>query len=244
MDVISPNWPAPPRIKALSTTRLGGVSQGVYSALNLGDHVNDDSASVKTNREILENKGKLPNSPAWLEQIHGDLIVEVNHRSIGTVPRADGAWSAERDVICAVLTADCMPVLMTNRRGTKVAAVHAGWRGLAAGIVEKGVDIFDEEADQILVWAGPCIGPRAFEVGTEVQRQLGGPEEAYTPASSAGKVFANLALIAKQRLKAVGVSEFYSSNLCTYSDPHRYFSYRRDGQCGRMASLIWIESER
>ncbi len=242
MNFISPNWPAPPSIRALSTTRIGGVSKGVYSALNLGDHVDDDPNSVAKNREILKLNARLPSEPVWLDQIHGTRVVEATPLSKLETQTADGVWTNSSGVVCAILTADCLPLLLTNRKGNRVAAVHAGWRSLAAGIIEHGVNVFNEDPKDIFAWAGPCIGPATFEVGIDVMAELGGPKRAYLPSQSPGKVLANLALLAQTRLADIGVTEFYSSEQCTFSNPERYFSYRRDGQCGRMASLIWIDA--
>lgn len=241
MQFISPNWPAPPSVRALSTTRIGGASAGPYASMNLADHVDDESSAVAKNRQILTTQAQLPSEPVWLNQVHGVQVIDASLARKATRQTADGSWSACADVVCAVLTADCLPLLLTNKSGTRVAAIHAGWRGLAAGIVEQGVGVFEDQADQLMAWAGPCIGPTAFEVGLEVKAQLGGPEAAYKSAQSPAKVLADLALLTQSRLADIGVIDFYQSELCTVSNPEHYFSYRRDGQCGRTASLIWIE---
>ena len=241
------NWPAPKHIKALTTTVDGGVSQGVYQSLNLGLHVEDEAALVTKNRALLKQQLNLPNSPVWLNQVHGTDIVELTgQQSTSEQPLsdADGSYTRERNVVCGILTADCMPVFLTNKAGDRIAVLHAGWRGLADGIVEKGVKKLACPVDSIIAWAGPCIGSNAFEIGDEVRQQLGGADSSYFLSEKSSpeqiKWYADLYSLTKERLLNVGVTRFTHSRACTYTDKDSFFSYRRTGQCGRMASLIWM----
>ena len=238
---ICPDWPAPARVRALSTTRVGGVSVAPYDSLNLGTHVGDDLAAVETNRARL--RSVLPGEPGWLNQVHGTAVIDAA-ACIG-VPDADAAVSCSSGVVCTVMTADCLPLLMCDRAGTVVAAVHAGWRGLQGGVVEAGVAAMKVAPSEILAWLGPAIGPQAFEVGSEVRaafmavdRQA---EDAYRPAEAPAKWLADLYLLARQRLAALGVAGIYGGDRCTFSESDCFFSYRRDGATGRMASLIWLD---
>ena len=242
IQVETPQWDAPPAIKAISTLRSGGVSKEAYASLNLAEYVGDDEYTVMRNRVLLANAVGLPQIPIWLQQVHGTRVIDLDQTEVGsTRPEADGATTTTHGVVCAVQTADCLPLLMTNRQGTQVAAVHAGWRGMAAGIIEVAVAKMQCETRDILVWGGPCIGPSAFEVGIEVQAQLGGPASSYRPASTEGKVYADLRALAGDRLLQLGVTQYFHSESCTYQQDDAFFSYRRDGECGRMASLIWIQ---
>jgi len=243
MDFITPNWDVPATVRAICTTRKGGVSRGVYSGMNLAAHVGDVPEHVARNRVRLNAELSLLGEPVWLNQVHGTELIDAGLAapSVSAPLTADGSWTQNTGVVCAVLTADCMPVLMSSKEGDRVAAVHAGWRGLADGILERAVKQFSQASD-VRVWIGPCIGPQAFEVGMEVREALAGPDSAYTPSNNAGRLMANLPLLAQHRLAELGVTRFFNSAQCTYSDSKRYFSYRRDGQCGRMASLIWIDN--
>lgn len=244
---VKPQWPASAKIKAVSTTRIGGVSTGIYGALNLGAHVGDDDAAVEHNRSLLTQALSLPAAPNWLNQVHGAEIVDAAiidaSTAPGVVPDADGCYSHQENAVCVVMTADCLPLLLSNIDGSEIAAVHVGWRGMAAGIIERAVAKFNCAPSEILAWAGPSIGPRKFEIGLDVRHQLGGSDDAFQTAAN-GKVFANLYQLAGERLSALKVTEYSYADTCTYSDSERFFSYRRDGQCGRMASLIWLEPGR
>ena len=250
MILHSASWPAPSHVKAMTTTLYGGVSKGKYQSLNLAQHVDDNPEHVSKNRSLLVKGADLPSDPIWLEQVHGTEIIELTHQTVfglrcnDTVPVADGAFTTRSKIVCAVLTADCMPLLLTNRVGDRVAALHVGWRGLADGMVEAGVQKLDCPPQDIIAWAGPCIGPSAFEIGDEVRQQLGGDDHAYSVSDNSlpdkPKWFANLYDLVGQRLTAIGVEQYSHSSACTYRD-QQFFSYRRSGQCGRMASLIWIE---
>lgn len=234
-----PDWPAPANVRALATTRHGGVSVTPYASLNLGGHVGDDPLAVAANRARLREM--LPSEPVWLNQVHGAGIV--NAAQAEGVPQADGSYSRKPGTVCAVLTADCLPVLLCDRAGTVVAAAHAGWRGLANGVVEAAVQSMAVDTGDILAWLGPAIGPEAFEVGGEVReafmRLAPEAELAFQPHKD-GKWLADIFLLARQRLARVGVSRVFGGGECTCRDRERFYSYRREGATGRMGSLIWL----
>lgn len=233
-----PEWPAPPCVRALQTTRLGGVSAPPYDTLNLGTHVGDEPLAVAANRNRLQ--ALVPGEPVWLEQVHGTAVVSAE--TAGCLPVADACVTRRAGAVCVVMTADCLPVLLCDRQGRVVGAVHAGWRGLADGVIEAAVAAMDAPALDILAWLGPAIGPDAFEVGPEVREVFlkhdVAAAAAFIPRN--GKFLADLYLLATQRLHALGITRIYGGGFCTYRDPGRFFSYRRDGPTGRMASLIWI----
>ena len=236
---ILPDWPAPASVRALQTTRLGGVSPAPWDSLNLGDHVGDDPLRVAANRALVQLE--LPGTPCWLQQVHGVTVVDAALAQPGS--EADAAVARVAGAVCAVMTADCLPVLFCNRAGTVVAAAHAGWRGLLAGVLEASIEAMAVPGEEILVWLGPAIGPQAFEVGDEVRAAFVAHDPSADLAFRAGlpgKWLADLELLARQRLQAAGVTAIYGGGLCTVNDPERFFSYRRDGQTGRMASLIWL----
>lgn len=238
-DWLIPDWPAPARVKACVTTRAGGVSLAPFDSLNLGDHVGDDPADVAENRRRLTDRFAI--TPAWLQQVHGIAVVEADPTQVAT---ADASWTETPGIACAAMTADCLPVLFCNRAGTRVAAAHAGWRGLANGVLEATLDSLAVPADEILAWLGPAIGPQAFEVGPEVREafiaQLPQTSQAFTASPNAGKFLADIYQLARLRLAARGVTAVYGGGLCTVTDP-RFFSYRRNPRTGRFASLVWIE---
>jgi len=239
--MIYPDWPAPENVRAVTTTRLGGVSKLPYDSLNLADHVGDAADAVQQNRDILRQRLQLPVAPAWLNQVHGDKVIDV--AQYGERPPADAGFSTRTGLVCAVLTADCLPVLLCDRDGTRVAAAHAGWRGLASGILECSVKALDTDPGQLLAWLGPAIGPASFEVGDEVRRVFVDQHAQAAVAFSAatdGRWLADLYRLAAIRLQAVGVDAIYGGGFCTFSDRERFYSYRRDGTTGRMASLIWL----
>ncbi|MDD2989177.1 MAG: peptidoglycan editing factor PgeF [Zoogloea sp.] len=238
---IHPDWPAPARVRALSTTRAGGLGTAPYNTLNLGTHVGDDPARVAANRAILRQA--LPAEPCWLNQVHGVNVVEAG---VGEgVPDADASVSRQSGRVCAVMTADCLPVLLCDRAGSVVAAAHAGWRGLHGGVIEATVAAMNVSPGQLLAWLGPAIGPDAFEVGGEVRAAFMGAdpasEAAFRPSSNRYKWLADIYLLARQRLARAGVTRIYGGDACTVTDAARFFSYRRDGVTGRMASLIWLD---
>ncbi len=238
-DCLLPDWPAPARVRALVTTRAGGVSRGPYASMNPADHVGDDPAAVAENRARLRKW--LPAEPLWLNQVHGTAVYRVEQ---GGSREADAAVSRTPGAVCAVLTADCLPVLLCDRAGTVVAAAHAGWRGLAAGVIEATVAAMASPAAELLAWLGPAIGPAAFQVGEEVRAAFLAvdPDAAAAfVADGPGKWRADLYDLARRRLARVGVMAVYGGGLCTHSDARRFFSYRRDGPTGRMASLVWLD---
>ncbi len=243
-SLIQPDWPAPASVRALSTTRIGGFSQAPYDSFNLGDHVGDGPAAVADNRARLQQSLGGGVRCQWLHQVHGVEVVTA--ADDGRVPEADAAVSRDANIACLVMTADCLPVLFCDRAGSRVAAAHAGWRGLAAGVLENTMAALDCPAEQLLVWLGPAIGPQAFVVGTEVREQFCGSNPAAATAFSAhpleaGKWLADLYQLARLRLQRAGITAIYGGDFCTYSDQQRFFSYRRDGVTGRMASLIWLQ---
>jgi len=240
VDWIVPDWPAPERVRALITTRSGGASRGIYAKFNLGERVGDDARAVTKNRKTL--RGLLPAEPVWLRQAHGTRVVEAVPGSLGE--EADGAVARGPGRVCAVLTADCVPVLLADEGGTVVGIAHAGWRGLAAGVVENVVRAMGVAPESLITYLGPGIGAVAYEVGTDVFDAFvlanADAAGAFLPRGS-GKFLADLNLLARQRLMRLGVGSIHGGNLCTYSDPERFYSYRRDGVTGRMASLVWME---
>lgn len=237
-DWIVPDWPAPANVKAFITTRAGGSSIGPYAGLNLGLRTDDDPLAVEANRRRL--RAALPGEPKWLRQVHGCDVVDAD--ALAGVPEADAAVARSANTVCAVLVADCIPVLLADRAGSAVAIAHAGWRGLARGVLERAMERLDRPPEELLAYLGPGIGPGAFEVGPDVRDAfLAGDaraEAAFSPRSP-GKWMADLFLLARQRLARCGVTRIHGGDLCTYSDPRRFYSYRRDGATGRMAALIW-----
>jgi len=241
-EFILPDWPASSRVHAVTTTRRGGVSLPPYDTFNLAAHVGDDAAAVAANRARLTTALNLPAAPVWLQQVHGTGVVDAGRCAEGAA--ADGAFVGVPGVVCAVLTADCLPVLLCDRAGTRVAALHAGWRGLAAGVLEAGVDALGLAPADLLAWLGPAIGPEVFEVGEEVRAAFMAADAAASAAfrpSPAGRWLADLYRLAHLRLAAHGVSAVYGGGLCTFNDPDRFYSFRRERDTGRMASLIWLE---
>ncbi|MDP3846293.1 MAG: peptidoglycan editing factor PgeF [Pseudomonas sp.] len=237
-DWLLPDWPAPARVRGCVTTRAGGVSRSPFDSFNLGDHVEDDSLSVFANRQRLQ--AALGCAPAWLRQVHGVQVAAADPRQI---LEADASYTAEVGVACAVLTADCLPVLFCDRAGTRVAAAHAGWRGLAGGVLEATVQAMALQPEQLLAWLGPAIGPAAFEVGAEVREAFVSKhpqaDAAFVPSLNCGRFMADIYALARIRLAACGVAAVYGGGFCTVSDP-RFYSYRRAARTGRFASLVWL----
>lgn len=245
-DWLVPDWPAAPHVRAVCTTRRGGHSVGPYSSMNPADHVGDDPAAVRANRRMLHQVLRLPAEPRWLQQVHGTAVIDATEAvEAGRVPVADAACCSQPGVVCAVLTADCLPVLLCDRAGRQVAVLHAGWRGLAAGVIEQTVDTMQQPGEALLAWLGPAIGPTAYQVGDEVREAfLKHDQQAQAAFQSdpEGGWKADLYRLARQRLAARGVSAIYGGNECSFSDAERFYSYRRDGDTGRMASLIWLQA--
>ncbi|MBU9835022.1 polyphenol oxidase [Rahnella sp. L72c] len=241
--LIKPQWPQPATVRSCATTREGGVSLPPYGALNLGDHVGDCPEHVALNRQRIVELGGLPASPHWLEQVHGTDVV----RLTAHIPRspsliADAAYTREPGVVCAAMTADCLPVLFCSMNGDEVAAAHAGWRGLCAGILENTVACFDAASKDIMAWMGPAIGPSHFEVGGEVREAFmavnGATSAAFRPVGA--KFMADIYLLARLCLQSAGITAIYGGEHCTVTDSRKFYSYRRDGVTGRLASLIWL----
>ena len=241
IEFLRPRWPAPPTVQAAVSTRAGGVSAGPWDGLNLAGHVGDDPCHVVENRRRLREALALPSEPCWLDQVHGcDVVTAVEGPARCS---ADASVSDEPGHVCAVLTADCLPVLFCDRAGRWVAAAHAGWRGLAAGVLEHTVARAPALPADLIAWLGPAIGPRAFEVGDEVRAGFVaddvGAAQCFVP-SPAGRWFADIYALARRRLSAAGLGWIGGGGECTYSDVRRFYSYRRDGVTGRMASLVWL----
>ena len=235
-----PDWPAPAGIRACVTTRAGGVSLAPFDSFNLGDHVDDDPSAVAHNRQRLTHIFDV--QPAWLSQVHGVVVAPANPEQI---VEADASWTATPGIACTVMTADCLPALFCDRAGTRVAAAHAGWRGLAAGVLEAAAHSLNVEPDDILVWLGPAIGPAVFEVGGEVRDvfidDMLQAAAAFVPSVNEGRYMADIYALARLRLARYGITAVYGGGFCTVTDP-RFYSYRRSPRTGRFASLVWIES--
>ncbi len=254
IDWLTPHWPAPAAVGALSTLRGGGVSLPPYASLNLGAHVGDDPAAVLENRHRLQVAAELPAEPAWLAQVHGTRVLDLDAPGAwvgGALDREEAVGPADAAVtrrpgrICAILAADCLPVLFAAQSGEAVGAAHAGWRGLAGGVLEATVHALGAPPPTLLAWLGPAIGPRHFEIGPEVRDELlkgdAGAETAFT-VNARGRFMADLGALARRRLARLGIERIYGGGVCTYSQSARYFSHRRDGRSGRQASLIWLRN--
>ncbi|MFV8836481.1 peptidoglycan editing factor PgeF [Aquisalimonas sp.] len=238
---IHPQWPAPAHVRGLSTTRQHGFSEPPYQWLNLGSRTADDPDAVRLNRNYLREHAGLPDDVFWLNQVHGTAVVAAH--AGGDEPEADAVWTDRPGLPCGVLTADCLPVLLCDRRGTCVAAAHAGWRGLAAGVLEATVAALPAQPEDLIAWLGPAIGPSRFEVGDDVRQaflQAGpGASDAFA-AGRRGHWYADLYRLASARLRALGVQSVHGGGFCTHTDRDRFFSYRRDGETGRMGTVIWL----
>ena len=244
--LIIPDWPAPSRVKALFTTRAGGVSTGGYANLNLGAHVGDTPEDVTENRNRL--RALLPSAPVWLNQVHGANVVQADETALYSqgASEADASVTTRANVPCAVLVADCLPVLFCSVDGSCVGVAHAGWRGLNRGVLEATVAALNVSPANIIAWMGPAIGSDAFEVGSDVFGALtiasSEDASAFQPiAGKRGKYLADIYELARRRLRRAGVHAIFGGKFCTVSDAARFFSYRRDGKTGRMAALIWRE---
>ncbi len=243
-SLIYPDWPAPDTVKAVSTTRQGGFSPSPFDGLNLSVHVGDAINSVTNNRISLIKDAQLPEPPRWLNQVHGTTISTANDWQLGD--EADAIVSEHANQVCAIMTADCLPILLCNQQGNIVTAIHAGWRSLATGIIEKTLQHFHCPPQQIMAWFGPAIGPTQFEVGSDVchafcQHSIHA-QQAFQQTDP-HHYLANIYLLARQRLNALGIHAIFGGEFCTVSEPTRFFSYRRDGVTGRMASMIWISNK-
>jgi len=238
-EFLIPDWPAPPSVKAMQTTRHGGVSQAPWASLNLGDHVGDDPRHVILNRQHV--RAHLLAEPAWLQQVHGTAVLMLPAAT--DIRIADAACTRRPGQVCVVMTADCLPILLCDRQGTVVAALHAGWRGLCAGVIESTVAAMAVPGELVLAWLGPAIGPDAFEVGEEVRAAfvaLDGANASCFKPSPAGRWLADIYGLARRQLRRLGVSAVYGGEFCTFGESERFFSYRRESRTGRMATLIWL----
>jgi polyphenol oxidase len=245
-----PQWPAPSGVRALSTLRGdsgggGGASKAPYACFNLGRNVGDDPLAVAENRRILRREAELPAEPSWLAQVHGVTVANLDEA--GPDVAADAAITRRLGCVCAILTADCLPVVFTTDAGDTVAAAHAGWRGLAAGVIGATVRAMAAQPERLIAWLGPAIGPSHFEVGAEVRQAFlstdPGAGDAFK-ANAGGKFMADLAMLARRQLEDLGVNRIYGGGECTYACADRYFSHRRDGVTGRQATLVWREELR
>ena len=238
---IIPDWPAPLNVKALQTTRNGGVSSAPYNSLNLGDHVGDAPLAVARNRMLLEPL--LPSEQVWLKQVHGTEVANACDADWDCWPEADACVSSHTGAVCAVMTADCLPVLLCNEQGSVIGVAHAGWRGLCNGVIEQTVRAMNVQPDTLMAWLGPAIGAQAFEVGDEVRAAFIAKQPqavaAFAP-NTPGKWLADIYRLARLRLDALGITHIYGGGLCTHTDSERFFSYRRDGITGRMGTFIWL----
>lgn len=245
-SVLRPGWSVPGSVRAISSTRAGGVSSAPWETLNLGSHVGDVPADVQENRGRLAGFIGVDSARiGWLDQVHGTEVVELTPDNAGLVTKADASFTRHPGIACAILTADCLPVLLADNEGTVVGAAHAGWRGLCGGVIENLVSAMAVAPDRLQAWLGPAIGPDSFEVGPEVRDAFlkHNPESASafkTDGARPGHFMADIYRLAVLRLDRLGVSSVTGGGLCTVQDPGRFFSYRRDGQTGRMATLIWL----
>ncbi len=242
-DWIIPEWAAPARVKSIVTTRNGGVSRDTYASFNVGLRAGDDEAAVLANRRLL--RALLPGDPKWLRQVHTARVVAAD--DVGDSPEADASVARKPGTVCVVMIADCLPVLLCDRAGTVVAAAHAGWRGLLAGVIENTVAAMQVPPGELIAYLGPAIGPGAFEVGAEVRDAFvarAPADGSAFNAQRAGKWLGDLFALARQRLGRCGVQQVAGGGLCTYRDPARFYSYRRDKSTGRMAALIWLDPDR
>jgi hypothetical protein len=240
LECISADWPAPDHVYAFTTTRKGGVSEGAYDSFNLASHVGDQPSAVISNRQLLKDVFELPAEPVWLQQNHSNHVIDADHFEH---IEADASWTSRKEVVCTVLTADCLPVFFTNKDGSRVAMAHAGWRGLLDGVISTTFSAMQIEPDDCLVWLGPSIGPDNFEVGTEVLRSFTGKDSERLRAfrqKNEEHWYCDMAQLARVELERQGVEQIFGGDLCTYSDEKKFYSYRRDGNTGRMANLIWM----
>jgi len=237
---IIPGWPAPGNVRALQTTRTGGFSAAPYDSFSLGDHVGDVPLAVARNRMLLNTL--LPSEPVWLNQVHGTVVANADMASC--LPQADACIARHRNAVCVVMTADCLPVLLCDTQGGVVGAAHAGWKGLAAGVIEATVRAMDVAPQNLMAWLGPAISQQHFEVGEEVRAMFvdADPQAAaaFVPGLP-GKWFADIYALSRLRLNALGITNIYGGDHCTYRESERFFSYRRDGVTGRMGTFVWLE---
>lgn len=241
LEFIKPEWTMPDHIQAYTSTRKGGISPSPYDSLNIANHVDDSSENVKKNRLTLASHLELPADPLWLQQTHSTEVINSQDWYEGI--EADAIYCNQSHHVCAIMTADCLPLLVCNESGTEIAAIHAGWRGLADGIIEKTIDRFKDSSDKLHVWLGPAIGPEKFEVGQDVFEafiQHSDTAEVAFQQTDDNHYLADIYQLARLRLRQLGIVNLFGGNICTVTETSRFFSYRRDGETGRMVSLIWI----
>lgn len=237
-NFLVPDWPAPANVHAATTLRTGGVSTAPFDSLNPAGHVGDNPKNVAENRSLIKQLLALPDDPVWLEQVHGNRIVYAQKSR--QAQQADASYTDQAGVVCAVLTADCLPLLVCSSDGQQIAAIHAGWRGLLAGIISSTVAVFANH--DLIIWLGPAIGPSCFEVGEEVLSAFQTKSPNYATAfkkQHGGKYLADIYQLARLELSGLGIDKIYGGGFCTVSDHNRFYSFRRDQQTGRMATLIW-----
>jgi|HubBroStandDraft_3_1064219.scaffolds.fasta_scaffold104914_2 YfiH family protein len=244
IGTLTPGWPAPANVRAAFTLRGGGASAAPFDSLNVAAHVEDDPAAVSENRRRVRAALLLPAEPLWLNQVHGAQVLDLDAASSDwkRAATADAVITRRAGQVCAVQVADCLAVLLAVEDGSAVAAAHAGWRGLVAGVLEAVVMRLGVAPQRLMAWLGPAIGPRHFEVGEEVRSAFVARAAEAAVAFSAnarGRWQCDLPALARQRLAALGVNAVYGGDECTYADAARFFSFRRDGRCGRMAALVW-----
>jgi len=238
MNWIEPDWPAKSNIHAAVTLRSGGLSKGVFQSLNPALHVNDNPETVLANRKTISQMLNLPSAPIWLEQVHSDRVIKIDKDT--ALQQADASYTDQAGVVSVIMTADCLPVLLASSDGAEIAAVHAGWRGLLAGVISNTVAMF--KSDNVIAWLGPAIGPDCFEVGGELKESFVAKSNNFGSAftqTSEGKYLADIYQLARLELAALGITQVYGGDFCTVTDKQRFYSYRRDGETGRMATLIW-----
>ena len=243
---ITPDWPAPRDVRTVTTTRNGGVSRAPYASLNLGAGSGDAPCAVADNRARVLAALGIEREPCWLRQVHGANVEPAAH--FDHPPQADGSVGGRGSPPCVVLTADCLPIVLCDSSGTRVGIAHAGWRGLAAGVIARCVDAMQRPGRDLLAWLGPAIGPGSYEVGPEVREAILSTHptarSAFSPSSSGGdRWMADLYGIAARQLESLGIDRVYGGGFCTFRDERRFFSFRRDGTTGRFATLVWIQDD-
>ncbi len=239
MTWIEPDWPVKKNIHAAVTLRSGGLSQEPFQSLNPALHVNDKAETVLANRKIIAETLKLPSCPVWLQQVHGNRVIKIDSNTAGG-QQADASYTDQAGVVSVVMTADCLPVLLASQNGLEIAAIHAGWRGLLSGVIANAAALFTDTP--IMAWLGPAIGPECFEVGEEVKKSFINKSNKFNRAfkqKSKEKYLADIYQLASIELAMLGITQVYGGGFCTVTDKQRFYSYRRDGETGRMATLIW-----
>jgi YfiH family protein len=244
MQYIVPSWPAPKNIQAYTTTRQGGYSFHPYASFNLAHHVGDEYLHVEKNRAMMAEILQLPSQPIWLQQVHGNEVLVAKHDNNYNNPLADAVTTISPNIVCAIMTADCLPILICNKKGTTIAAIHGGWKSLLNGVIKNTLASMAEAPNDLIAWLGPAIGPEVYEVGIEVKEIFEQKNELFNAAfqpKANGKWLANLYQLATMQLNDLGIQAIYGGEFCTYNDRENFYSYRRDhGITGRMATLIWF----